>query len=150
LACRSQWTLVADGLVRFDLSRAFDRADAARVARATLSFMRTALISNNDCASPTPATQAAVSGYEARSGVFPFDPGESRRLSLGVGPVLVPGPPERGRITVDATPLVREWLEGRANAGFRLAQPGSGADETDFSCAAHYGDFRLSLEFSPP
>jgi hypothetical protein len=143
LPCESRWTYKAHGLTRFNLDL-LRREDAASLTRATLSFIRTRTPVSNTCGSPAASVFAANAGFEGRSGSFALAEGQRVASSDHLAAASGSG----GRFAVDATALVRQWLNGeRANSGFALVQQTGRNYMQDVTCAAQYGDFRLILEF---
>lgn len=143
LPCESRWTYKAHGLTRFNLGL-LRREDAASLTRATLSFIRTRTPVSNTCGSPAASVFAANAGFEGRSGSFALAEGQRVASSDHLAAASGSG----GRFAVDATALVRQWLNGeRANSGFALVQQTGRNYMQDQTCATQYGDFRLILEF---
>lgn len=145
LPCESRWTYKAHGLTRFNLPDLLRREDAASLTRATLSFIRTGTPVSNTCGSPAASVFAANAGFEGRSGSFALAEGQRVASSDHLAAASGSG----GRFAVDATALVRQWLNGeRANSGFALVQQTGRNYMQDQTCATQYGDFRLELQFS--
>jgi hypothetical protein len=140
LPCWDRWYFSTIGSVVFDLSFI---TDSSLIENAELTFRKTRIPAATDCSETDPRWVDAMPVSWSATGNS-FEAGT--RFHRG-GLDLPLTTPAGGRYRVDATNLVREWVAGRrTNYGFSIGGGDGGGLEETTTCAAHFGDFSLTLD----